>query len=108
MHPSSTGFPTNHEGGSSDGSSRTAARAGSGRGRGGRGGNRGRGGVRTGLSLGRTFFHTVASVFLYVLSFFLSSWDRPGGGRGSFHGPPADCERSRWTVNRKGLYIISP
>ena len=36
--------------------------------KGGRVGNRGRGGVRTGLSLGRTFFHTVASVFLSVLS----------------------------------------
>jgi len=37
------------------------------------------------------------------LSFFLSflSWDRPGGGRRSCRGPPADCERSRRTVNRK-------
>jgi len=38
----------------------------------------------------------------------LRVWERPGGGRGSYHGPPADCSKSRRTVNGKGLYIISP
>jgi len=41
------------------------------------------------------------------LSFLSVSVGRPGGCRGSYRGPSADCGRSRRTVNRKGLYIIS-
>ena len=41
-------------------------------------------------------------------SFPFLFWERPGGGRGSCHGPPADCERSWRTVNGTGLYMILP
>jgi hypothetical protein len=41
------------------------------------------------------------------LLLFLSTGDRPGGGRGSCRVPLADCLRSEWTVNGNGLYIIS-
>jgi len=65
---------------------------------------------------GRTVSWRLLSLFQSLrvrLSSFLPSFfaflsrDRPGGGRGSYRKPPADRERSRWTVNRKGLYIIS-
>jgi len=44
----------------------------------------------------------------FSLSFIKFLGERPGGGRGRCHGPSADCARSRWTANGKGLYIISP
>jgi len=34
--------------------------------------------------------------------------ERSGGGRVSYHGPPADCERSWRTVNGTRLDLISP
>ena len=56
----------------------------------------------------------ISFVGLSCLSFILSLFpyisllrDRPGGGRGSWRGPLADCSRSQRTVNRKGLCIIS-
>jgi len=49
------------------------------------------------------FFMYERSVFL-----FISFGGRPGGVRGSHHGPPADCARARLMVKRKGLYKISP
>jgi len=59
------------------------------------------------FSLGRFSFLRSLRLWVPFLS-FSSVRDRPGGGRGSCHGPPADCERSRRTANGKGLYIISP
>ena len=46
----------------------------------------------------------------FILSFFSLRYfgDRLGGGRGGCRAPPADCERSRQTANKKRLYIISP
>jgi len=52
------------------------------------------------VSLVRARFAHFPSVCL-VIFFSPLSRDRPGGGRGSYHGPPADWERSRWTVNKK-------
>ena len=52
-------------------------------------------------------FMCVSCRFALSLSFLSVSVGRPGGGRGSYRGPSADCGRSRRTVNRKGLYIIS-
>ena len=51
-----------------------------------------------------------AESFSFFPSFliFLFSWDGPGGGGGSCRELLADCSRSQRTVNRKGLYIISP
>jgi len=64
----------------------------------------GRRGVEDG---GKNHFPWAVSCFYspyggdFLFSSFLVVRDRPGGGRGGYHGPPADCER-------RGLYIISP
>jgi len=70
------------------------------------------GGVNIGQTRDECFFgasdlYGFSSFFSCLCSFSYSSQDRPGGGRGSCHGLPADCERSGKTLNGKGLCIIS-
>jgi len=62
--------------------------------------------LRFPFSLSFSTFYTALTFFLSI-SLYFSLSGQARRGRGSYHGPPADCERSRRTVNREELCIIS-